>query len=110
MTKDEALKLALEALSDERYVSRYSQIEEAIAAIKKALEEPQTTHSEDCYKWHHKCAIAMIERKKTWVELTAEEIWKCNMSNGELAHICSGHQNVLDFAEAIEAKLKEKNT
>jgi hypothetical protein len=32
------------------------------------------------------------------------------MSNGELAHICSGHQNVLDFAEAIEAKLKEKNT
>jgi len=24
-------------------------------------------------------------------------------------HICYEHQNVLDFAEAIEAKLKEKN-
>jgi hypothetical protein len=24
-------------------------------------------------------------------------------------HICNAHQNVLDFAEAIEAKLREKN-
>jgi hypothetical protein len=40
MTKDEALKLAREALEDERYVSRYSHISEAITAIKEALAQP----------------------------------------------------------------------
>ena len=50
--------------------------------------------------------------KKQWVGLTADEIWKCNKAKSGSAvefHICSGHQNVLDFAEAIEAKLREKN-
>ena len=48
-----------------------------------------------------------------WVGLTADEIWKCNKAKSGSAvefHICSAHQNVLDFAESIEAKLKEKNT
>jgi DNA-directed RNA polymerase subunit RPC12/RpoP len=40
MTKDEALRRALEALEDERYVSRYSHISEAITAIKEALAQP----------------------------------------------------------------------
>jgi hypothetical protein len=50
--------------------------------------------------------------KKEWVGLTADEIWKCNKAEPGSAvdfHICVAHQNVLDFAEAIEAKLKEKN-
>ena len=50
--------------------------------------------------------------KKQWVGLTADEIWKCNKAKSGSAvefHICYAHQNVLDFAEAIEAKLKEKN-
>ena len=49
---------------------------------------------------------------KQWVGLTADEIWKCNRAKSGSAvefHICSAHQNVEDFAEAIEAKLKEKN-
>ena len=49
---------------------------------------------------------------REWVGLTADEIWKCNKAETGSAvefHICSAHQNVLDFAEAIEAKLKEKN-
>jgi hypothetical protein len=48
----------------------------------------------------------------SWVGLTTDEIWKCNKAKAGSAvefHICSAHQNVLDFAEAIEAKLKEKN-
>jgi hypothetical protein len=48
----------------------------------------------------------------SWVGLTADEIWKCNKAEAGSAvefHICSAHQNVLDFAEALEAKLKEKN-
>ena len=49
--------------------------------------------------------------RREWVGLTADEIWKCNKASGSAVefHICNAHQNVLDFAEAIEAKLKEKN-
>ena len=49
--------------------------------------------------------------RREWVGLTADEIWKCNKakSGAEEFHICYEHQNVLDFAEAIEAKLREKN-
>ena len=49
--------------------------------------------------------------KKEWVGLTADEIWKCNKASGNAVefHICCEHQNVEDFAEAIEAKLREKN-
>ena len=48
---------------------------------------------------------------KQWVGLTADEIWKCNKASGSAVefHICYEHQNVLDFAESIEEKLKEKN-
>jgi len=59
------------------------------------------------------CDIPLYTAPKQWVGLTADEIWKCNKAKSGSAvefHICSGHQNVLDFAEAIEAKLKEKNT
>ena len=51
-------------------------------------------------------------QQREWVGLTDEEIWKCNKAKSGSAvefHICYEHQNVLDFAEAIEAKLKEKN-
>jgi hypothetical protein len=49
--------------------------------------------------------------RREWVGLTADEIWKCNKASGSTVefHICCAHQNVLDFAESIEAKLKEKN-
>ena len=52
-------------------------------------------------------------QQREWVGLTDEEIWKCNKAKSGSAvefHICYEHQNVLDFAESIEAKLKEKNT
>ena len=49
--------------------------------------------------------------KKEWVGLTVDEIWKCNKASGSAVefHICYEHQNVEDFAESIEAKLREKN-
>ena len=49
--------------------------------------------------------------KREWVGLTVDEIWKCNKASGSAVefHICCAHQNVLDFAESIEAELKEKN-
>ena len=49
--------------------------------------------------------------KKQWVGLTADEIWQCNKASNSAVefHICYEHQNVLDFAESLEAKLREKN-
>ena len=60
-----------------------------------------------------RAAIEKAERPRQWQGLTADEIWQCNAApkGSEVEyHICMTHQNVLDFAEAIEAKLKEKNT
>ena len=53
-----------------------------------------------------------LETEREWVGLTEDEIWKCNRASGSAVefHICYEHQNVLDFAESLEAKLKEKNT
>ena len=54
-----------------------------------------------------------LETKREWVGLTEHEVWKCNRAKSGSPvefHICCAHQNVLDFSEAIEAKLKEKNT
>ena len=55
-----------------------------------------------------KCNPLYPAPPKQWVGLTADEIWKCNKAkSGSAMHICVEHQNVLDFAESIEAKLKE---
>ena len=50
-------------------------------------------------------------RKREWAGLTANEIWECNKAKSGAVefHICYEHQNLEDFAEAVEAKLREKN-
>jgi hypothetical protein len=55
--------------------------------------------------------VPLYEHPRQWVGLTSREIWACNRtgeSDPEF-HICMAHQNLVDFALAIEAKLKEKN-
>lgn len=59
-----AAEAALEAL--EWHLERGAwgaDIEGITAALHDALAEPevQSTHSAECYKWHHACAIARIE-------------------------------------------------
>lgn len=93
----EAMQMALEALVEinklsigENAICLPAEIDGAMDALRQAL-----------------------ETKREWVGLTADEIWKCNKAKSGSAvefHICSAHQNVLDFAESIEAKLREKNT
>jgi Fe-S-cluster containining protein len=63
----------------------------------------------ECPRCGHCCQA--LETEREWVGLTADEIWKCNKAKSGAVefHICSAHQNVEDFAESIEAKLKEKN-
>lgn len=38
---------------------------EAITALRAAIEhaERPQTHSEECWRWHHQCAVAKIERE-----------------------------------------------
>ena len=40
---------------------------EAATALRAAIEhaERPQTHSEECWRWHHQCAVAKIERGNT---------------------------------------------
>ena len=122
----EAMQMALEALESDPIshaglVSR----KQAITALREALEteqEPVATVTSESgnpnlsMSWWHEPALPVGTKiytspPKQWAGLTADEIWQCNKASGSAVefHICYEHQNVLDFAEAIEAKLKEKN-
>jgi hypothetical protein len=126
------MQLALEALEDANDVARMEfsdedYYSEAINALRQALEteqEPVATVTSESgnpnlsMSWWHEPALPVGTKiytsppKREWVGLTADEIWKCNKAKSGSAvefHICYAHQNVLDFAEAIEAKLREKN-
>ena len=92
----EAMQMALEALVEinklsigENAICLPAEIDGAMDALRQAL-----------------------ETEREWVGLTSDEIWKCNRASCSAVefHICYEHQNVLDFAESIEEKLKEKNT
>ena len=123
----EAMQMALEALeSDPLSHAGLVSRKQAIAALRQALETEQKpvawlkTWSDGSVsvlktKSHafadHELEPLYTAPPKQWVGLTADEIWQCNKASGSAVefHICSAHQNVEDFAEAIEAKLKEKN-
>jgi len=140
MNKDEALKLALEALEEATtYTSSPSwspsmteECNKAITAIKQALsvatplaapvQEPVALTDDEIWKfWWNKpevpegeddsmeaqfvsaCRKAIqVAAQRQWVGLTDEEIDAFPIIKGEFGY--------RDFARAIEAKLKEKNT
>ena len=62
-TLREAAQQALDDLRDLHanhnitYAGTISRLEAALA------QEPQTTHSAACWRWHHRCAVAKIERE-----------------------------------------------
>jgi hypothetical protein len=39
------------------------------------------------------------------MKLTEEQIWKCNDAGDGSYHICVAHQNVVEFARAIEREI-----
>jgi len=101
----EALRQALDRLNeiaDDVYCDQ--KLEGVITALRQALVDADDTSQERVDE--------KAKREHEWVGLTANEIWECNKAKSGSAvefHICYAHQNVEDFAEAIEAKLKEKN-
>ncbi len=110
MTKDEALRLALEALETSMYPQQ-KQLQ-AITAIKVALEakdepvgingltESQTNATASVFG-----LLNTTPPQRTWVGLADEEIVLI------VAECAASHQHTdIHFARAIEAKLKEKNT
>jgi hypothetical protein len=112
MTKDEALKLALEAL--EKYARDFGSSDltvKAMYVVRQALaqpeQEPVAFASHGVVNWiadkqfQHE-ALLYSAPQRTWVGLTYEEqreLYKKHDMDGW------GH-----FYNAIEAKLKEKNT
>lgn len=118
MTKDEALKLALEALEEPReHIAKHCRLE-AITAIKEALAEPE----QEPVAWYDKHGIITHDPfegviplytappKREWIGLTDDEIIQAYCSVGGTAEwAIGGMADVGNFYLAIEAKLKEKN-
>jgi hypothetical protein len=129
MTRDDIIKMAREAgFNPVSYMgANLESFERFAALVATAVAEPvqepvawmHTTGTGHVYfrkkpqdKVFSPQPVYTVPPKREWVGLTADEIWKCNKAKSGSAvefHICYAHQNVLDFAEAIEAKLKEKN-
>ena len=133
MTKDEALKIAIEALQDNQhyiadnerhtYVMLYNEI---IDKCKEALEQPAQDYVFICKRCGDDLGIEYVPNEQPsqgielewynkgwtdanfeWQGLTDDEIEQAILSKnkaGEWWGMC------LDIARAIEAKLKEKNT
>jgi hypothetical protein len=105
MTKDEALKLALEAL--ELHGKQYPHMVkgyclDAITTIKEALAQPeQKSVAMADYMALTEKYVALKATQRTWVGLTKDEV-------EILAYKAEG--NTWKAVELAEAKLREKNT
>ena len=111
MTK-EALRFALEALENLPALSwipeKDNQVQEAITAIKEALAQPeQKSVAMADYMALTDKYVALKAAQRTWAGLTDEEILvKCE----SVPDYDIGNYDLIQFARAIETKLKEKNT
>ena len=125
MTKDEALKLALEALGaymsatdSEEDAKAHSLMAEAFFKIKEALAQPEqepVAYPEGdvvgpciCGSWPGgkclKCPRITTPPQRPWVGLTDEELEAMAEK-----FVTNCYFDTLKYARAIEAKLKEKN-
>ncbi len=121
MTKDEALRLALEALKQIDEAMPFPVAKLAQKVIKEALAQPELEPC--CYGGiAHDChageGCRIVNRMKatppqrTWVGLTDKEIeaiWKIAMFADYGIGAELSNQPFVHYARAIEAKLKEKN-
>ena len=120
MTKDEALKLALEYVDlvpDDRYNAEHIDREALVTAIKEALAQPEQEPFMASYEFkqygYYKDGKGTLKLgnipatqppQRTWVGLTDDE--RESIANATIRI----HGQEWAYATAIEAKLKEKNT
>jgi hypothetical protein len=116
MTKDEALKLALEALDcicSPLHVREIEKIGNAMKVIKEVLAQPEQepddltiiAYMSGFYDGKNKYAP-----RRTWVGLTEEEIDRLNFIQvGGCQCSLSYIDGIEEFAKDIEFKLREKN-
>jgi regulator of replication initiation timing len=121
MTKDEALKLALEALKQIDEAMPFPVAKLAQAAIKKALAQPEQLREEN--ERLHVENRRLIDRIESigvpvgvggFATTTSQRTW-VGLTPDELNAIFDGFKTwssfqITDVYFAIEAKLKEKNT
>ena len=93
MTKDEALRLALDALTDFDYDKRLN----AIETIKRSLETKDEPVAWEQFH-EHMAGPNYVAPQRTWIGLKDDD------------EIPWDGVDVKSFAKAIEAKLKQKNT
>ena len=108
MTKDEALKLALECAERCEEIDGMWSWSATITAIKEALaqteQEPWCMKMNGCKTKCEDCPVEVAQPQLTWVGLTDEDrlrLWLKTEAEDVDRYA---------FAKAIEAKLKEKNT
>jgi len=67
----DAMKQALEVLEEvQKFMKTSEWFDTRTDALRAAIEhaERPQTHSDDCWKWHHECAVAKIERLQEGAE------------------------------------------
>ena len=106
MTKDEALKLALEALNHLQPTALTSfytigDRDKAITAIKKALAQPERPE-------RGPKTYALLYPQADYVATPDERPW-VGLTKEEIDSALSKYQNWYDFAAHLENILKEKN-
>ena len=110
MTKDEALKLALSTLDEVRQETfrlmrdgqklyAEDKVWSTIISIKEVLAQEQEPVAWEQFH-EHMAGPNYVAPQRTWVGLTAKEKHEFRYS----------HMTTADFIDAIEAKLKDKNT
>jgi hypothetical protein len=110
MTKDEALKLALEALEIQAYNSGDEKYTQAMTALKEALAQPEQKPFFKFRECEDSQAGIATPPQRTWVWLTDKQMVDAieplyqNRATAEMAAKVS-----IDEFRVIEAKLKEKN-
>ena len=106
MTKDEALKMAIELIEGTKLHDYSPHIyDEVITACKKALSNQQLAQEN---RFNSALAVATVPRTHPhqWQGLTDDEIDKVYYKTFDTW----SSEVDITFARAIEAKLKEKNT
>ena len=105
MTKDEALKLALEAF-DSMIGRKPERVEQAITAIKEALAQTQEPVAWEQFH-EHMAGPNYVAPQRTWVGLTDDEIWEAYMES-PMELDCSTDE-LYALSRTVEAKLRSKN-